>query len=195
MTAKPGGPARSADSPAQRAAADCRAAKPVRRGLGIAALILVLDQATKWVVLHQVMSPPQIIKIAPFFNLAYVWNRGISFGMFNTDSPWNRWTLPAVALAIVAFLIHWLRRTQHRLVITALGLIIGGAIGNVLDRAIYGAVFDFLDVHAYGYHWPAFNVADSAITIGVCLLIVDSLFGISARQQQDASRVNKGRSE
>lgn len=150
-------------------------------GLGIAALVIALDQLSKWVMLNVVMTPPRIIEVTPFFNLVYVWNRGISFGMFNTDSPWNRWTLPVVALLIVVLLVWWLRRAQHWLLITGLGLVIGGALGNVIDRALLGAVFDFLDVHAYGYHWPAFNIADSAITVGVCLLISDPLFGVSAR--------------
>lgn len=163
-------------------------ARSLRRGLGLAALVIVLDQASKWAMLTQVMLPPRIIEVTSFFNLVHVWNRGISFGIFNSDSPWTRWTLPLLALAIVVYLVVWLRRTGHWLVITALGLIIGGAIGNVIDRAMRGAVFDFLDVHAYGYHWPAFNVADSAITIGVCLLIVDSLFGVSARRTREEAR-------
>lgn len=157
-------------------------------GLGIALAVIVADQLTKWLMLNVVMEPPQLIVVTSFFNLAYVWNRGISFGLFNTDSPLNRWILPAVALLVVVFLLTWLRKAQHWLLITALGLVVGGAIGNVIDRALYGAVFDFLDVHAYGYHWPAFNVADSAITVGVCLLIVDSVFGVSGRQAPQKAR-------
>lgn len=161
-------------------------ARPVVRGLGLAAVIIAVDQLTKWVMLYVVMVPPRFIEITPFFNFVYVWNRGISFGLFNTDSPWNRWLLSALALAIVAFLLIWLWRAHHPLVIVALGLIIGGALGNVIDRSLYGAVFDFLDVHAYGYHWPAFNIADSAITIGVSLLVVDSVLAISEpRKRQD----------
>ncbi len=157
-------------------------------GVGIAIAVIAFDQLTKWLLLNVVMAPPRLIEVTSFFNLAYVWNRGISFGLFNTDSPLNRWILPVVALLVVAFLLSWLRKAQHWLLITALGMVIGGAVGNVIDRAVYGAVFDFLDVHAYGYHWPAFNVADSAITVGVCLLIVDSVFGVSGRQVPQQSR-------
>lgn len=164
-------------------------------GLGIAALVIALDQLTKWLMLILVMAPPRIIEVTPFFNLVHVWNRGISFGMFNTDSSWNRWLLPLAAAIIVIFLLSWLRRATHWLLVTALGLVIGGAIGNVLDRGIHGAVFDFLDVHAYGYHWPAFNVADSAITIGVGLLIVDSVFGVSARPERRETRGMKESTE
>lgn len=171
-------------APATTPARDMRG-RSLRRGLGLAVLVIALDQLSKWAMLTQMMLPPRTIEVAPFFNLVYVWNRGISFGMFNSDSPWNRWTLPLLAVAIVVYLVNWLRRTGHWLVITALGLIIGGALGNVLDRAMHGAVFDFLDVHAYGYHWPAFNIADSAITVGVCLLIIDSLFGLSGRRTRE----------
>ena len=104
------------------------------------------------------------------------WNRGVSFGMFNTASPYNAWVLSAIALGIVAALAVWLRRAGRPFLAAAIGLVMGGALGNVVDRLRFGAVFDFLDLHAVGYHWPAFNVADSAITVGAVLLVVDSLF-------------------
>lgn len=157
-------------------------------GIVIALSVIVLDQLSKYLMLNVVMVPPRVIEVSSFFNFVYVWNRGISFGMFNGDSPWNRWVLPAVALVVVGFLFSWLRKARHPLLITALGLVIGGAFGNVIDRALHGAVFDFLDAHAYGYHWPAFNIADSAITVGVCLLIVDSVFGVSGRTERQETR-------
>jgi signal peptidase II len=145
-------------------------------GFGVAALTLVLDQITKWWIVGKVMDPPRAIEVAPFFNLVMVWNRGITFGLFG-DAHWGRWAFAALALAIVVVLITWLIRAGRRWVAAALGLIIGGAIGNVIDRVRWGAVADFLDFHVAGWHWPAFNVADSAIVVGVGLLLLDALFG------------------
>ena len=153
-----------------------------RRALTLGGLVamvtIVLDQASKWLMLEHVMNPPRVIEVTPFFNLVYAWNRGISFGVFNTESAWNRWILPLVAVAICVVLAVWLVRSKHWIMIVGLAMIIGGAVGNVVDRLRVGAVYDFLDVHAAGWHWPAFNLADSAITIGVVLLIVDSLFAV-----------------
>jgi len=123
-----------------------------------------------------VMKPPHVIEVTSFFNLVMGWNRGISFGFFNNDSPLNSWVLPLVTLLIVCFLVVWLARAGGVMICMSLGLIIGGALGNLIDRLRYGAVADFLDFHAFGYHWPAFNVADSAITVGACMLVWDSLF-------------------
>lgn len=143
----------------------------------MALAVIALDQLTKWWILHQVMVPvPRVIEVTPFFNLVLAWNRGVSFGMFAGEAEAMPYVLAAVALVIVAFLAAWLWRTGRAHVAIGLGLVIGGAIGNVIDRLRYGAVVDFLDLHAAGYHWPAFNVADSAITIGAVLLLVDGLF-------------------
>ncbi|MEO5338365.1 MAG: signal peptidase II [Magnetospirillum sp. WYHS-4] len=146
------------------------------RGLVPAAVVMVLDQITKLVMVGAVMQPSRVIEVTPFFNLVMTWNRGVSFGMFNTGSPWNAWVLTAVALVICAALVAWLRKAEGRWVPLALGLVIGGALGNVIDRLHWGAVADFLDFHAFGYHWPAFNLADSAITVGAAALVLDSLF-------------------
>jgi signal peptidase II len=145
-------------------------------GIAVAILVVALDQASKWWMLEHVMRPPRVIELTGFFNLVMGWNRGVSFGLFNTSSPYNVWVLSALALIIVAVLAVWLGRTRSPLLAAAIGLIIGGALGNVVDRVRFGAVFDFLDIHAAGYHWPAFNVADSAITVGAVMLVVDSLF-------------------
>ncbi len=145
-------------------------------GFAVAAVILVLDQITKWWVVVRLMDPPRAIEVTPFFNLVMVWNRGITFGLFG-DAQWGRWAFAVLALAIVAILISWLARTSYRPAAFALGLVIGGAIGNVIDRIRWGAVADFLDFHLAGWHWPAFNVADSAIVIGVGLLLLEALFG------------------
>jgi signal peptidase II len=115
------------------------------------------------------------VAVTPFLNLVVVWNRGVSFGMFASAAALMPWLLSGLALAVVVALGFWLRRVAHPLTGVALGLIIGGALGNVIDRVRFGAVVDFLDFHALGYHWPAFNVADSAICVGAALLLVDGL--------------------
>ena len=122
------------------------------------------------------MQPPRIIEVTGFFNLVLVWNRGVSFGLLNSQSDWMPILLIGIALAISVFLVLWLRRVEHRLLAVAIGLVLGGAIGNVIDRIRFQAVLDFLDFHAFGYHWPAFNLADSTITIGVALILFDGLF-------------------
>ena len=147
-----------------------------RNGVTIAAIATALDQFSKLWILNDVMVPPRVIEVTPFFNLVLGWNRGVSFGMFNTASVYGPWLLTGLAMAIVTALGIWLWRADSKWVACALGLVIGGAIGNVVDRVRFGAVVDFLDVHAFGYHWPAFNVADSAIFIGAAILILESLF-------------------
>ena len=147
-----------------------------RFGLPVAALILLLDLATKWWILEVVMQPPRVIPILPFFNLVLAWNRGVSFGLFNEQTAFSTWILPLLVLLVVAGLVVWLRRTGRLITAVAIGMIIGGALGNLIDRLRFGAVADFLDVHAFGYHWPAFNVADSGITVGAAILILESLF-------------------
>lgn len=148
----------------------------MRLGLLTALIVLILDQASKWYLLVSVMQPPRVIPVTPFFNLVTAWNRGISFGMFDSQSPYSGWILSGIAIVIVVFLLNWLRKSDRQHISFAIGLIIGGAIGNVIDRGLHGAVFDFLDVYVGQYHWPAFNVADSGITIGAIILVLDSVF-------------------
>ena len=149
----------------------------VRIGLVVAALVATLDQGTKWLIVETVMQPPRIIPVTDFFNFVLGLNRGVSFGMLNMQSPMGRWILAGLALAITLALLVWMWRANKTLVVVGLGLIVGGAIGNVVDRVLVGAVVDFLDFHWAGYHWPAFNVADIAITSGAAALIWDSFFG------------------
>lgn len=146
-------------------------------GLGLGSGTIVLDQISKWWILTQVMDPPRLIPVTPFFNLVLGYNRGVSFGMFGSDSEFGRWALSGLALAIAAALLIWLWRAEKPMLSAALGLIVGGALGNVIDRITVGAVVDFLDFYAAGYHWPAFNIADTGITIGAAILIFDSIFG------------------
>lgn len=150
------------------------------RALPLAAAVIVLDQLTKaWIL--AVMDPPREIEVTPFFNLVLAWNRGVSFSLFHSEADYAPYVLSAVALVVVAGLLWWLRRAERLLPSLAIGLVVGGAIGNVIDRLRFGAVVDFLDFHAAGWHWPAFNVADSAITLGVAGLVVDGLFATPDR--------------
>tara|TARA_E500000331_G_scaffold61471_1_gene56044 strand:+ start:79 stop:579 length:501 start_codon:yes stop_codon:yes gene_type:complete len=158
--------------------------RPVPLGLLVAVLAIGVDQATKWWILLDVLNPPRVIGVTPFFNLVLVWNRGISFGMFSNDSMAGVWILSLLALIIVGFLTNWLRKAESRRVAISLGLIIGGALGNVIDRVVHTAVLDFLDFFAGSFRWPAFNAADSFITVGAILLIVDSLFSRGPNQSR-----------
>lgn len=148
-----------------------------RTGLTAATLLLIVDQISKWIILTQAMSPPRVIEVTGFFNLVLAWNRGVSFSLFASDAAFMPYILSAIALLVTVGLFFWLRRQQNRLAALAIGLVMGGAVGNVIDRLRFGAVVDFLDFHLSGYHWPAFNLADSGITIGVILLLLESFFG------------------
>jgi signal peptidase II len=146
----------------------------LRFGLAVAALVLVLDQASKTMVLAWLV-PVAPIELAPFLNLVVVWNPGVSFGMLGGVGASGPWLLIGLALLITAGFLVWLAWSTERLHAAALGLVIGGAVGNVIDRLRFGAVLDFVDLHLLGYHWPAFNVADAAITAGAVLLLGDGL--------------------
>jgi signal peptidase II len=150
----------------------------LKRGLAVAAGVLVLDQLTKWWILAAFADLPptqQVRQFTSFFNLVLVWNRGVSFGFFNNDAGINAIVFSGLAAVIVVALLVWLARVEAAILGLAIGLVIGGAIGNVLDRLRLGAVVDFLDFHLGPWHWPAFNVADSAICIGVGLIVIDGL--------------------
>lgn len=143
----------------------------------ISGLILVLDQASKIWVLSTISAAKPFIEVTSFLNIVLVWNRGISFGVLNRESTWQPWVLVGLAMAIVIGLLIWLRKIETGMLVVAIALIVGGAIGNVIDRVRLGAVVDFVDFHASGWHFATFNVADAAITSGVVILLLDSLFG------------------
>ena len=145
--------------------------------LALALVVIVLDQLVKNWIGGLILDPPRRIDLTGFFSLTPVWNRGVSFGLFATDAWIGAWILSGVAILVSVGLTVWLLRLTRILPRAALGLVIGGALGNVIDRMTFGAVFDFLDFHVAGYHWPAFNVADAAICVGVGLLLLDSLSG------------------
>ena len=141
------------------------------RWLALALLVLVLDQISKgWVLANFRLMDRQIV--TSFFNLVLVFNAGASFSFLADAGGWQKWFFVALALGISLWLLSLLRKhAQERLMPAALSLILGGAIGNVVDRLRFDAVVDFLDFHLAGYHWPAFNVADSAISVVVALML------------------------
>jgi len=163
------------------------------RGLAIAAVTLVLDQISKWWVLSVFDLPSRgVVEVLPFFNLAMVWNRGVSFGLMAADGDLGRWLLVGLTVAISVGVLVWLRRATDVLTVLGLGLILGGAIGNIIDRIAYGAVADFVQLHAFGYSFYVFNVADAGITIGVALLLWDAILsgkdGVTPGEGEQAPR-------
>ncbi len=148
----------------------------VAGGLLAAVLVLAADQASKQWVLHGLDLPERgSVAVFPGLNLTMVWNQGVTFGLFRAGTQLGAALLAAVAVAVVAVLLTWLRRAENALVATALGAVAGGAIGNIIDRLRYGAVVDFIHAHALGWSWYVFNVADAAICCGVGLLLLDGL--------------------
>lgn len=135
----------------------------------IITFVILLDQASKVLVLKSALYLP--IRVTPFLDITLAYNKGISFGVFNGSHSLVHAGLILVNALITGYLIHLLRQTNHKLSRIALCLIIGGAIGNIIDRLWHGAVIDFLDFYLFNYHWYTFNIADSAIVIGAAILI------------------------
>ena len=146
--------------------------------LGLSLLVVILDQVSKSAITGS-MHLFESIPIMPFFKLTYVHNTGAAFSFLSEAGGWQRWFFAALALVISGIIAVWLARLKHHetLLAVALSLVLGGAIGNLIDRLVYGYVIDFLDVYYQTWHWPAFNIADSAITLGVILMLVES-FGL-----------------
>jgi signal peptidase II len=146
--------------------------------LALALLVIFFDQLTK-IVVERALDYGDVRPVTGFFNLVLTYNKGAAFSFLASASGWQDEFLTIVGLAAAAFILYLLARHGHqRLFAFALALILGGAIGNVIDRLMYGHVIDFLDFHWRGWHWPAFNVADSAIVGGAALLILDELLRV-----------------
>jgi len=151
---------------------------PFRLGVLIALATLALDQASKLYLLFGYDLPVrEPLVLAPFLELLVVWNRGISYGLFQQDTEVGRWALLAISIAAAIGLSVWMARAASRLLAMSLGLIVGGAVGNAIDRLAYGAVFDFVHFHVGSFSWYVFNIADAAIVAGVVGLVYDSLVG------------------
>ncbi|MUG78065.1 signal peptidase II [Commensalibacter melissae] len=147
-------------------------------GLGMLFLIFLLDQISKYCILNIVNLPQKgSIPVIPFFNFTMVWNRAITFGMLGQFGSWGSVIFSVSAFVIAASLFIWMIRARKIWVIMSLGAIVGGALGNILDRLRFGAVVDFIHFHVAGWSWYVFNVADSAIVCGVIILLMDAFFG------------------
>lgn len=145
-------------------------------GIVVALMVLLADQVSKYWVLEHLLGAYTHIEVTSFFNIVNAWNTGVSFSMFTASSIWGMLFLVVMASVIVIFLLWWLYFEKVLFNQLALGMIIGGAVGNIVDRVRLGAVFDFLDVYYGSYHWPAFNVADSFICVGACMMIGYTIF-------------------
>ncbi len=146
-------------------------------GLLVALAIFSADQLTKTLVLRlldwKVGAP---VALTPFLDFVLTLNRGISYGLFPQDSDAGRWFLICLKLAVSGVFLVWMAQTHSRVVALGLGLLVGGALGNAVDRVLYGAVIDFVSLHAYGWYWYVFNLADTAVVAGVIALLYDALF-------------------
>ena len=147
----------------------------VYRWLAVSILILFADQLTKQMIVQN-MDLYERIEILPFFNLFYIHNLGAAFGFLNDQPGWQRWFFSIVTTVVSLGILYWLTKLKpsQKLLIIALVFVLGGALGNLFDRVMFGYVIDFIDWHAFGYHWPSFNIADMAISMGAFLLILDS---------------------
>jgi len=154
-----------------------------RKALMVALIALILDQVSKLWVLHQLHLPELgQVKISPLFSFSMVWNKGVSFGLFSSDG-WGRWVLVAFSLCVAVFLLNWLRKGTKPVLTYGLALVAGGAIGNAIDRILYGKVVDFLDFSGLHFPW-VFNIADAAINIGVACLFLD-VFLMNRQETKD----------
>lgn len=154
----------------------------------LALVVIALDQASKFWILKVFDLPTKVtVPVAGPFHLTMVWNRGVSFGLLRADVDLTRWALAAFSIIVAIFLAVWVRDARRRLMAVALGLVIGGAVGNVIDRIRVGAVADFLDFSHLWFPW-IFNVADAAITCGIALLLLDMLLQEKARAPQAGER-------
>lgn len=185
---------------APKGASDIQFGKAQIAGFAMILLIILLDQVTKWMAMSSwvrelrdggvpyyvqsfwewlkdpALPPPAQIYVTDYFNLSVVWNKGVSFGLFSHNDPIMVYILIGTAALISGLLFVWLLQTGRMFMTLSFGAIIGGALANIVDRIRYGSVFDFIDLHYKGYHWPSFNVADMAISVFVFVLIIDSLF-------------------
>lgn len=181
---------------------------------GLALLVIVLDQLLKWVMLEQVirvglnnmgvetgmdqplsfwawmMSAPEMLPfytldVLPFFNVTMVWNHGVSFGLFASEGDIGRIFLIGLACVISAVMAYLMTKSESRVEVFTMATVIGGALGNVIDRIRFGAVADFIHVHAFDWHFPVFNIADAAITLGIAFLVVYGLFFSSSDEDRN----------
>lgn len=157
--------------------AAARGFAPLPLGLGTAALVLALDQISKlWLIYGTDLRLTYPWPVLPWLDLTVVWNYGISYGLFQQHSDLGRWVLTAFKIGAAIFLTFWLKKTDGRIEAAGIGMIIGGAIGNAIDRILHGAVFDFAHFHVGNFSWYVFNIADAGIVVGVGLMLLGQFF-------------------
>lgn len=157
----------------------------VRRWLLLSVLVIILDQASKWAA-EEFLLLHQPVPVMPMFNFMLAYNTGAAFSFLSNAGGWQRWFFISLTLLVCVVLLRWLwrLRADEKLLAVSLALILGGAFGNLIDRVWLGYVIDFIDVYYAHYHWPVFNVADSAITVGVTLLFIDIIFFSDTQEKQ-----------
>ena len=169
----------------------------MQKTIAIVCAIFVADQATKHLVLYGLdfisyAEGTKRIEVLPFFDLVLVWNRGISYGLLQAGSDFERWLLVLVSVGLTLVLAWWRTQVTEPRLALAIAMIIGGALGNLVDRVVYGAVADFVLLHAFGYNWYVFNVADTAIVLGVALMAWDViLVGESRPAEPESGRQDR----
>lgn len=156
--------------------------RPAQRWYLLAAVVVLLDQLSKWAIVAS-FSRGEVLPVTGYFNLLLTYNEGAAFSFLAAAGGWQRWALSTLALVLSAVLVVWISRAAKRWQeALPLALILGGALGNVIDRLRIGAVVDFLDLHYGGYHWPAFNVADMAISAGAMIILLSLIFDKESRK-------------
>ena len=156
-----------------------------RHWLVLSVAVVIIDQLTKWLA-EALLVAYQPVPVIPMFNLTLAYNTGAAFSFLSDAGGWQRWFFIGLTLVVIIVLFNWLwrMRAEEKLHAVSISLILGGAIGNLIDRMLLGHVIDFLDVYYDQYHWPIFNIADSAITVGVMLLVID-LFWNDRKEQSN----------
>lgn len=162
------------------------------RWLWVSGLVVVIDRATK-VMAESWLVAGDPVAVAPLFNFSLAYNTGAAFSFLSSAGGWQRWLFSIIAVVFSAILIVWLHRLERRqrTLAVALTLVLGGALGNLWDRIVYGHVVDFLDVYVGRYHWPAFNIADSAITVGAILLLWDTWRGEHHKRPEQSAPLSE----
>lgn len=164
--------------------------KNMKTALFCALGVIIADQISKAAVLYYFSNGGHTVEVAPFFNIVLAWNKGVSFSLFHPQAL-APWVLTLVALLICAVILHWISMENDPKTRNCFGLILGGALGNVIDRVIHGAVVDFLDFHVGIHHWPAFNIADSAICVGAFFILFWNIFILSPDTAPASKKENK----
>ena len=163
----------------------------MKKGLLCALAVFLADQLSKIFVLSYFSDHLSPVRITSFFNFVLAWNKGVSFSMLHSDHPAMPWILITVSLLICAVILHWMSMEKNQSTINCFALIVGGALGNVADRIRFKAVIDFLDFHIGSYHWPAFNVADSAICVGAGIILIWNLFFVPIEKLSETEKEKK----